>query len=181
MPPEQRGVGLALGFTAYCNPFPILRNHLTLVHERHQPQAIDGALDAFMEIAEMLPGYFLIYNGPECGASAPDHLHFQACSRAIFPIEKDAAGIEGNTIADYGRRVFVVRDTDPISLRARLEHLVSILANTTLTGAETQYPGPSEPMLNIATFHAAGQWSVFVFPRGKHRPRVFETGELTVS
>jgi hypothetical protein len=179
LPPEERGLPLDTEFTAYCNPFPILDRHLTIVHNDHRPQAIGGHGRSLLRLAENLPGYFLIYNGPECGASAPDHLHFQACSRAVFPIEKHAQGIQGLTIPDYGRRVFLLRDADPVKLSARLEKLVSILANETL--ATLRDAEPREPMLNIAAYYDAPQWTVFVFPRGKHRPRVYETGELTVS
>jgi hypothetical protein len=124
-------------------------------------------------LAEALPEYFFIYNGPQCGASAPDHLHFQACSRAIFPIERDASGLRGPAIPDYARRVILVRDRILARLVARLEQLMAVLGEIR--------PGAAEPMVNIACFHDAGEWTVFVFPRGKHRPRVYETGELTVS
>jgi hypothetical protein len=36
-------------------------------------------------------------------------------------------------------------------------------------------------MVNIAVFHERDQWVTYLFPRGKHRPAVFHTGELTVS
>ena len=173
LPPEEQGVPLDSQFTAYCNPFPILNRHLTIVHNDHRPQAIAGQVEPMLRLAESLPGYFLIYNGPECGASAPDHLHFQACSRDIFPIEKDAENLRGPSIPDYGRRVFVLRDQDFHMLSERLENLISMLVE--VTGKKP------EPLINIAVFHDAARWTAFVFPRAKHRPRVYETGELTVS
>ena len=115
----------------------------------------------------------MIYNGPECGASAPDHLHFQACSRELFPIEKDAQQATGMVIPNFGRRVFLLRDSSGPALGARVRQLIGLLSEVT---GKTP-----EPLLNIAGFYDDGVWTVIVFPRGKHRPRVYETGELTVS
>jgi hypothetical protein len=173
LPPEEKGVALDSEFTAYCNPFPILDRHLTIVHNDHRPQLIQGYAASMLRFAQLLPQYFLIYNGPECGASAPDHLHFQACSRDIFPIEADAARFDELSIPDYDRRVFVLKETDASKLADRIDGLISALADVTLKS--------NEPLLNIAAFYNQNLWTAFIFPRKKHRPRVYETGELTVS
>jgi hypothetical protein len=153
-------------FMLYPNPFPILERHLTIVHANHRLQRIAGQFGVFLELAEALPDSFMIYNGPECGASAPDHLHFQACSRQVFPIERD-------NHQNFRPRVFILRDREKERLVSRLEALSEALRDVT----EPAF----EPMINVAGWFSGGEWSVFVFPRGKHRPRVFETGELTVS
>jgi hypothetical protein len=164
--PEEQGIPFNAEFTLYCNPFPILERHLTIVHVNHRLQRIAGQFGVFLELAKALPDSFMIYNGPECGASAPDHLHFQSCSRKIFPIEHD-------NHETYMPRVFILRDRESDRLVSRLDALVEALRDVT---------APSfEPMINVAGWFAGDEWSVFVFPRGKHRPRVFETGELTVS
>ena len=77
--PEEEGIPFEDGFTLYCNPFPILQRHLTIVHSDHTPQRISGQFAPFLKLARALPDSFVIYNGPACGASAPDHLHFQSC------------------------------------------------------------------------------------------------------
>jgi hypothetical protein len=164
--PEEQGIPFNPEFTLYCNPFPILERHLTIVHVNHRHQRIAGQFGVFLQLAEALPDSFMIYNGPECGASAPDHLHFQACSRDVFPIERDK-------LQGFMPRVFILRDREPASLAGRLEALVEALRDVT----EPVF----EPMINVAGWFAGGEWSVLVFPRGKHRPQVFETGELTVS
>lgn len=164
--PEEQGIPFNKEFTLYCNPFPILERHLTIVHASHRLQRIAGQFGVFLDLAEALPDSFIIYNGPECGASAPDHLHFQSCSRAVFPIERDK--VDG-----YVPRVFILRDREAQRLVSRLEALVDALRDVT----EPMF----EPMLNVAGWFAGGESSVFVFPRGRHRPHVFETGELTVS
>jgi len=164
--PEEKGISFDSEFTLYCNPFPILKKHLTIVHADHRSQRIGGQFGAFLKLARALPDSFIIYNGPRCGASAPDHLHFQSCSREVFPIEHDV--LDG-----YIPRVFSFRGTDSDTLVARLESLMAVLSRAT--------SAVSEPMVNIAAWFCDDSWKVLVFPRGKHRPRVYETKELTVS
>ena len=174
MPREQEGVEFDRALTIYCNPYPIVANHLTIVHREHRPQRIAGQLGALLDLTESLPGYFVIYNGPECGASAPDHLHFQAGSRELFPIERDTSEMSGPVVPDYARNVFLFRAADRARLLDQLEHAIRLLASVT--------GHADEPLINIAAFHDGEDgWSVFLFPRGKHRPEVFYTGELTVS
>jgi hypothetical protein len=172
--PEEEGVAFDPDFTIYCNPFPIVDRHLTIVHREHGVQRIGEQLGNMLDLARALGGYFIIYNGPECGASAPDHMHFQAGARELFPIERDTACIRGPAITDYARNVFLFRDSDRLRLMDQMNRVIELLA--AVTGKKP------EPMINIAAFHdpIAG-WTVYLFPRGKHRPRVFHTGELTVS
>ena len=165
--PEQRGVAFGEEFTIYANPFPILEGHLTMVHRDHRPQRIAGQFKVLLDFAEALPDSFIVYNGPACGASAPDHLHFQASSRDVFPIEHDFISNE------YIPRVLRFQGDSAPVLVSHLEHALEILSRV--------MPAEPEPMVNIAAYHSGTAWTVLVFPRGKHRPRVFETGELTVS
>jgi hypothetical protein len=136
-------------------------------------QRIANQFGNMLDLAAALPGYFVIYNGPECGASAPDHLHFQAGSRGLFPIEKDTAGLTGLTVPNYGRNVFLFRGRDRSALIARMDRAIDLLAEA--TGKRP------EPLVNIAVFHGRREWVTYLFPRGKHRPEAFHTGELTVS
>src|SRR6185295_9353886 len=89
LPPEEEGLPFNADFTIYCNPFPILDRHLTIVHREHRPQRIAPHFEHMVAIAEALPGYMVIYNGPQCGASAPDHMHFQACLSKNVPVMDD--------------------------------------------------------------------------------------------
>src|SRR6267143_5279658 len=171
--PEEEGIEFGADFTIYCNPFPIVDRHLTIVYKKHGLQRIANRFGDMLDLAAALPGYFVIYNGPECGASAPDHMHFQAGSRKLFPIEKDTALLTGITVPDYARNVFLFRGRDRSALIQRMDRAIGLLAET--TGKRT------EPLVNIAAFHERGEWVTYLFPRGKHRPEVFHTGELIVS
>lgn len=175
LPPEEEGMPFDESFTIYCNPFPIVDRHLTIAHREHCAQRIANHLGTMLDLAAALPGYFVIYNGPECGASAPDHMHFQAGSRGLFPIETDTAGLSGITVPNYGRNVFLLRGRDRSALIDRVDLAIDLLMKAASRRAD------SEPLLNIAVFHEKGEWVTYLFPRGKHRPEVFHTGELTVS
>jgi hypothetical protein len=173
LPPEEEGVRFGDDFTIYCNPFPIVDHHLTIAHREHTPQGIANQVGSMLDLAAALPGYFIIYNGPECGASAPDHMHFQAGWRLLFPIGKETAGLSGVTVPNYARNVLLFRERDRSALIDRMDRALDLLAKATGKRAE--------PLVNIAAFHETGEWVAYLFPRGKHRPEVFNTGELTVS
>jgi hypothetical protein len=173
LPPEEEGLPFDDDFTIYCNPFPIVDRHLTIVHREHRPQRIADQFGKMLDLAAALTGYFVIYNGPECGASAPDHMHFQAGSRVLFPIERDTAGLSSITVPEYARNVLVFRGRDRRALIDRMDRAIDLLME--MTGTKP------EPMVNLAAFYENGEWLMYLFPRGKHRPRAFYTGELTVS
>ena len=172
--PEEEGIIFNADFTIYCNPFPIVDRHLSIIHREHGAQRIEGQLGHMLDLAQALAGYFIIYNGPECGASAPDHMHFQAGSRELFPIEKDTISVREPAITDYERNVLLFRGSDRSRLIDQMNCAIELLASVTAK--------KPEPMINIAAFHdpIAG-FRVYLFPRSKHRPRVYHTGELTVS
>jgi len=172
LPAEEEGLRFDDDYTIYCNPFPIVTHHLTIAHREHRPQRIAGSIGTMLDLAAALPGYFIIYNGPECGASAPDHMHFQAGSRELFPIEKDSQSSAMN-VPGYKRHVLIFRGSERSSLAERIDRAIEVLAD------KTRRPG--EPMVNLAVFRKGQEWTAYLFPRGKHRPEVFYTGELTVS
>ncbi len=131
LPREEEGIAFGEEFTIYCNPFPIVKRHLTIAHRQHLPQRIAIHFGSMLDLAAALPGYFIIYNGPECGASAPDHLHFQAGSRAVFPIEKDTARLNGATVPNYARNVLLFRGRERSALIDRMDRAIALLAETT--------------------------------------------------
>jgi hypothetical protein len=173
LPAEEEGLQFDENFTIYCNPFPIVDHHLTIAHREHRSQLIAGQFGNMLDIAAALPKYFVVYNGPECGASAPDHMHFQAGARELFPIQKETASLTGITVPNYARNVFLLRGRDRSALIDRIDQAIDLLAET--TGKRP------EPLVNIAVFHELDEWVTYLFPRGKHRPEVYYTGELTVS
>ena len=90
-PPEQSAIDFegrkGRKYDILLNPYPIFRNHLVIAMKEHTPQSIWRRYVDMLDLAVALPGYTVFYNGPECGASAPDHHHFQAASRGQMPLE----------------------------------------------------------------------------------------------
>jgi ATP adenylyltransferase/5',5'''-P-1,P-4-tetraphosphate phosphorylase II len=188
LPPEERGIAFGADFVALYNPFPVLPRHLVITSRRHIPQTIEGNFGTLLDLALDLGGeFFVLYNGAACGASAPDHLHFQACARESAPIipEIDTwerrglsknSGVESFTLKDYRLNALVARGNDRLAVYEWFERALRCLAE--ITGAE------SEPMINLVVTRDGGRWTVIIFPRSKHRPdRYFADGDakLTVS
>ena len=79
-PQEQEFISYR-NYQILVNPYPIFKHHFTIVDKEHKSQSIVGRFKDMIEFTDIMREYFLMYNGPECGASAPDHAHFQACSK----------------------------------------------------------------------------------------------------
>ena len=179
LPPEQRGILFASSYIVLCNPFPIFGEHFTIPHTTHTLQRIGPSFGTMLDLAHaMQKRYTVTYNGPRSGASAPDHLHFQAGEKGFLPIEKEIAGHlpKGEVLADTKmmhvvaldaglRRYFVLRSGERESLIGALRVVESALA-----GALGE---KEEPMMNILVSFDRDAWTVLVFPRAKHRPSVY--------
>jgi hypothetical protein len=166
LPPEEQGVAFGDELVVLCNPYPILDWHLSIAHRDHRPQRLEDRLGLLLALAESLgPGWFALYNGPRCGASAPDHLHFQAAARDLLPI---AGGLpDGVTVLapeQCGRSVIGLHTSNPGRLRGWLE---SALEGLPLPA------GHDEPMVNLVCLAEHGGLSAYLFPRAKHRPDAF--------
>ena len=184
LPPEEKGIQYGSDLIILCNPFPILNRHLSIVHRRHVEQKIYGYVEPMLRLASDLGSdYFILYNGPECGASAPDHFHLQACSRELLPIEQDLATdeplaeahcasceesakdtFELFTLANCGRSVIVFRGNNECEMAEWIYKSLDRLSR------ETE---KSEAMVNIVATHIEGVWTVYLFPRSRHRPASF--------
>jgi ATP adenylyltransferase/5',5'''-P-1,P-4-tetraphosphate phosphorylase II len=188
LPPEERGIAFGADYVALYNPFPVLPLHLVITSRRHIPQTIEGNFGTLLDLALELGGeFFAVYNGAACGASAPDHLHFQACERKLLPIVREIetwerlglsndSGVETFTLKDYRLNALIARGNDRAALSEWFDRALRRLAE--VAGAE------SEPMINLVVTRDGVRWTVIVFPRGKHRPdRYFAEGDakLTVS
>jgi hypothetical protein len=177
LPAEEKGVEFGANLVVLCNPFPVLRDHLVVSSREHMPQRIGGNFGALLDLTRELGAeFFTLYNGPACGASAPDHLHFQACSRERLPIARDVeswerrvvtrgGGLEVFTLPGYRLNVLVARGEGREALRGWFEQAVERLA------AVTNATG--EPLLNLVATYGGGAWTVYLFPRERHRPACY--------
>lgn len=182
-PAKQRGVDAGDGYVFLCNPMPIFNPHFTVPTRNHQPQRIDACLPKMLELAQRLSGLFTVfYNGPKCGASAPDHLHLQASPLGATPFEEqliaDASGfidwsaqsdITVGLTAEPGPPAIVVAGADRDAVLAHVQKVLASLAE--------HFPADPEPMLNALALHTDGTFRVVLFPRASHRPTNFGTDE----
>ena len=177
LPIEQKGIKILPGYILLSNPYPVFPEHFTIVSIIHKPQEILSSFNDLIKISKILSGgYSLIYNGPRCGASAPDHLHFQAGTKQFMPIENDFHSLKNEfgefifedeigTIAviDDGLRRF-------ISLETNDENMLSKIFNRVYKIYTRLNSGEGEPMLNIiCNYYEDYGWNVIIFLRSKHR------------
>jgi hypothetical protein len=173
LPTDERGVAFGDDLVIFANPFPIVADHLSIVSRAHVPQKIGGRVEEMFALARGLgPEMMVIYNGPACGASAPDHFHFQAGASNVLPITHDVRISTGAYVLleAFGRRALVFRGSDARALALSVERAISSLGRV-LEKSE-------EPMINIVASFERDQPTAYVFPREKHRPACFfATGE----
>jgi len=188
LPPEQLGILYDGEYLVLANPFPIFPEHFTIAHVQHQPQQIAHSFPVLLGLSrELAERYAVLYNGPKCGASAPDHLHFQAGVRGFLPIEAEYEELK----ATSGR---VITQTDRLLVFSAGEFSRPFVAfespeEETLVSAFLRFysafqsltASSEEPMMNILAYYDDGKWRVLVFPRAKHRPSFFfEEGEKKI-
>jgi len=102
-PPEERHVPFGSGYEILCNPFPIFNEHFTIARREHTPQVIDTEFGNLLYLSRELPELVVFYNAPNCGASAPDHMHFQAGNRGFMPIEEEIGTLKERYGGSYVR------------------------------------------------------------------------------
>ncbi|WP_072546670.1 DUF4922 domain-containing protein [Mediterranea massiliensis] len=174
-PAEQEGIPFLGHYELLVNPFPIFPRHLTIPETEHVPQLIGHRFADMLELARELTDFTIFYNGPGCGASAPDHAHFQAGNRGFMPIEADWRTRIGETVVqtecatlyslDDAPRTTLVIDTDDADEACRFFQ--------TIYHALPVPEGDQEPMMNILALYESSRWTIFVFPRAKHRPACY--------
>jgi Domain of unknown function (DUF4922) len=180
LPPAQRGIPCDGEFLVLCNPFPIFPEHFTISSLRHTPQLIRNSFATLLHLTrELGTRYTVLYNGPRCGASAPDHLHFQAGNRSYLPIDAEYAAMKQNRasqLAQSGslrvcnienclRRHLTFESPDAELLQRAFGALYEVFHD----GG----PAGEEPMLNILGFYTNATWRIHFFPRAKHRPAFY--------
>lgn len=160
------------GHTYYIrvNPFPIFSPHFTISSSVHERQELLPHLAAMLHLAKELPEMTIFYNGPMCGASAPDHMHFQAVPRHSLPIEDHFS-------TNYAKAI-LVQETD---LQSHLAAVKRVLAMGTIpeeasqTGSLTigaSHAEEYEPRWNIVTWYE-DMWHTVIFFRRESRPMCF--------
>jgi ATP adenylyltransferase/5',5'''-P-1,P-4-tetraphosphate phosphorylase II len=181
-PAAQIGIPFGSHYTVLVNPFPIFPRHLTIPELIHTPQRIGSRMKDMLDLADFLRDFTLFYNGPRCGASAPDHLHFQAGIKGFLPIEKEwqkerseVARVEGAVLWHINLSpcpVLAIEATDKVAA----DKLFGVFYDS--MGLKE---GEEEPMMNILVWKEKERWIIVLFPRTKHRPDCyFASGEANL-
>ena len=184
-PKEQKCLTFG-DYSVLVNPYPIFPEHFTLPTYLHVPQRIKGNFNHMLELAQAMEGFVLFYNGPKCGASAPDHFHFQAGNAGFMPIDEDINALKKK----YGKK-YSKNETELWAIKDGLRNFIvlesedKIVLNDTFDKIYQEMEKISdareEPMMNILTLFKAGRWRTLIFPRALHRPlQYFEDGEKNI-
>ncbi len=183
LPAEQKGIPFGKDYQVLVNPFPIFPIHFTIPALHHTDQLICCRYEDMLQLAESLKDFVIFYNGPKCGASAPDHVHFQAGNKGFLPLEKDIRNVDKNLITstakikiyslrNYLRNVFVMESEDKNEMLSSFNRIYSLMDIK---------EGEKEPMMNIIMWHEDNKWISCIFPREAHRPSCFyEEGEKNI-
>jgi hypothetical protein len=176
-PSQQRGVAFEKDLTVLVNPFPIFSRHLTIPSDLHTDQRILQNFDSMLSLAEAIPDYTIFYNGPQCGASAPDHLHFQAGNRGFLPIENDFSEGKFITLISLVSRVEIWQWSrylrGIVTLRGSDRGMLNDVFNNFFRKFAAFQPDKPEPMINILAYSDPDGWIIHLIPRKLHRPIQF--------
>ncbi|MBF1570292.1 MAG: DUF4922 domain-containing protein [Prevotella sp.] len=174
-PKEQIVLPFGNDFDILVNPFPILPVHFTIPSRHHQQQAI---ADNYVQIHRLLRAYpqlMVFYNGPKCGASAPDHLHFQAGTSGILPLQRDWRRLYESSVPllklNNAEGIYEIKDyiCPVLAIVSHTEkHDVELFSR--LYEALPIKEDETEPMMNIVAWRRGEAFISVVFPREKHRP-----------
>ena len=163
------------------NPYPIFPSHLVISSTDHTPQSIWHRYPDMLDFVATNRKYACYYNGPESGASAPDHMHFQGCPRGMMPLEKAVDKLLGSARSHselecltnlkeaklyhlnmFTRGIFVLRGATPKSV-TKLFYRLADCASMTLGGEP-------EPKFNVISWFEDNEYRSLVIFRSKHRP-----------
>ena len=177
-PKEQMSKQIDEKFHLLVNPFPILPVHFTIPARKHQPQLIYKNYGEMHRFISLHSDLMVFYNGPKCGASAPDHLHFQAGTNGILPLQANWQRLSRNltdiislndeekisVVRDFIVPAFVIISKSAESDEALFRRLYKAMPQR---GDET------EPMMNIISWRKGEEFISVVIPREKHRPEAY--------
>lgn len=175
LPAEQKGIPFENDYQVLVNPYPIFNQHFTVPTYEHSDQSVSSRYNDMLDLADKLPDYVVFYNGPKCGASAPDHAHFQVAVKRVMPIGEEVGKISKEIICgeadsfiyrlkNYLRNGFLIQAKDK---RISDRFFKQIYSSLSLE------EGDIEPMMNILSWKDGKDLFTCVFPREKHRPVCF--------
>jgi hypothetical protein len=179
LPAEQKGI-LIKDYILLANPFPIFQEHFTISNIKHKDQLIKDSFGDLLLFSKILSKYYTVfYNGPQCGASAPDHLHFQAGSKYAMPLDREYNLLlkkYGEIISDKNYcKAYGIYDglRKIIYIEGKNENKLINVFNL-FYEEYASHSNSVEPMMNILCLYEEKKgWRVHIMLREKHRPDDF--------
>lgn len=173
-PEVQKGIDFKQ-YEILINPFPIFPKHLTIPDKNHVDQLIEGRINDMLELAKAIDDYVIFYNGPNCGASAPDHIHFQAGNKGFLPLETNISSYAKQEILSYKEAtLYLIEDNPRNTLLIKgwdIEDIVNVFNKI-----YKLLPIPTdakEPMMNLLAWYSKGEWYLTLLLRKQHRPSCY--------
>lgn len=194
-PPQQAAIPFGNDYEILVNPYPILPFHLTIPTANHTPQRIARRMGTLFQLSHCLNEFIVFYNGPRCGASAPDHAHFQAGAKGYLPMETEDRFTKKKTLAPLicsyqsaglraypfcSRPFFEIRSAEEIESIYLFSLVLQVLQQNAPPGAGQD----EEPMMNLLAWNQKGESILRIFPRRQHRPSCYsapEGGRILIS
>lgn len=175
-PKEQEAMTIADHYHLCVNPYPILPGHITLPSKSHRPQEFhEGFVKDLNKLLLQLPAdYTVFYNGAACGASAPDHFHFQGAPRKYVPLIEQYHSLKANAQLLDSEQSFYYIDSYVCPIFAI--ETESTTPDMDLNELLRHFPitdGENNPRFNIFAWREEGRLSIIFIPRSKHRPDCF--------
>lgn len=185
LPKVQTGIDYKNEYIILVNPFPIFPEHFTIPKVDHKPQRIKENFEDILDLSKDLQDrYAVFYNGPKCGASAPDHMHFQAGIKNFMPVDYEFESIQKITLSNSDNLKISYTENylrNFISLESPDKYQITNAFNKVYDSIEQVEAKDDEPMMNVVASYQNDEWRIIVFPREKHRPsHYFEEGEKQI-
>src|SRR5574344_705805 len=176
-------------YNVQINPYPIFSSHLVIVRDEHIPQEIWHHFPDMLDFAAKYPDFIVFYNGPSSGASAPDHLHFQAAPRHNMPLEEAVDAF----LDSPGKPLATVKDACLYKYSGYVNGVFALKATTSKSLAKLFYrlldctdrkEGEVEPKFNLYAYFKDGEYRTIVILRSASRPSQYYSDgpdHLTIS
>ena len=174
-PKEQFKKSINNQYDLLVNPYPILPIHFTIPSVKHEPQLIRNSYGEIHRLLEEFPELMVFYNGPKCGASAPDHAHFQAGTSGTLPLQKS-----WKRLSHHLTKIVELNEGEDISLIEEYPCPAILIRSQSQYGDEQLFlrlyealplkDGEAEPMMNIVSWRYQDDYLSVIFLRDKHRP-----------
>jgi ATP adenylyltransferase/5',5'''-P-1,P-4-tetraphosphate phosphorylase II len=175
-PVEQQAIAFDDHFLILVNPYPIFKAHLTISSNSHTDQRFFPHIKSMLLLAKAMEGFTVFYNGPQAGASAPDHLHFQAGEKGFMLVDDEFQLLKKHS----GTMLISGQNTEVWCFNNYLRKMISVetrsmdeaidLLEAYYNSFKQLQPANIEPMMNVLCSWSEEVWTIHLFPRKTHRP-----------